>query len=93
MRMQIVRVDLASRRRWRTHMDVVSWWLGGSPSSAVDPGALDLGADLRSVQRFSRHADRRTLIRHDDVGRDLGGDVAPLVGASLTAGGSGETFE
>ncbi len=45
--------------------------------------ALDLGADLRSVQRFSRHADVRTLARYDDNRTDLGGKVAEMVAGSV----------
>jgi integrase/recombinase XerC len=35
--------------------------------------------DIRTVQRFSRHADPKTLLRYDDCRRDLAGDVARLV--------------
>ncbi len=42
--------------------------------------ALDAtGGDVRTVQRFSRHADTRTLLLYDDRRRDLAGDVAKLV--------------
>lgn len=42
--------------------------------------ALDLlGGDIRSVQRFSRHADPKTVMRYDDQRRDVAGDVAKLV--------------
>ncbi len=42
--------------------------------------ALDAtGGDVRTVQRFSRHADPRTLLLYDDRRRDLAGDVAKLV--------------
>lgn len=44
--------------------------------------ALDL-APIRSVQRFSRHADPKTLMVYDDDRRDLGGDVARLVAAKI----------
>lgn len=37
--------------------------------------------DVRTVQRFSRHADTRTLLLYDDRRRDLAGDVAKLVAA------------
>jgi integrase/recombinase XerC len=37
--------------------------------------------DIRTVQRFSRHADPKTLLRYDDCRRDLAGDVANLVAA------------
>jgi integrase/recombinase XerC len=42
--------------------------------------ALDkTNGDVRTVQRFSRHADPRTLLLYDDRRRDLAGDVARLV--------------
>ncbi len=42
--------------------------------------ALDAtNGDVRTVQRFSRHADPRTLLVYDDRRRDLAGDVAKLV--------------
>lgn len=42
--------------------------------------ALDAtGGDVRTVQRFSRHADPRTLMLYDDKRRDLAGDVARMV--------------
>lgn len=45
--------------------------------------ALDLGADVRTVQRFSRHRDIRTLAKYDDNRADLGGQVAALVAGTL----------
>jgi integrase/recombinase XerC len=46
--------------------------------------ALDAtSGDLRRVQRFSRHADVRTLQVYDDNRTDLGGEVAKLVAARL----------
>jgi integrase/recombinase XerC len=42
--------------------------------------ALDrTNGDVRTVQRFSRHAEPRTLLLYDDRRRDLAGDVARLV--------------
>jgi integrase/recombinase XerC len=38
--------------------------------------ALDLGADVRAVQRFSRHKDIRVLLKYDDNRTDLGGGIA-----------------
>jgi integrase/recombinase XerC len=38
--------------------------------------ALDMGMDLRSVQRFSRHKNLATLQKYDDNREDLGGQVA-----------------
>lgn len=44
--------------------------------------ALDAtNGDLRSVQRFSRHRDPRSLLPYDDNRQDLGGKVAELVAA------------
>ena len=45
--------------------------------------ALDLtGGDVRAVQRFSRHRNAQTLLRHDDSRQDLAGDVARRVAAA-----------
>jgi integrase/recombinase XerC len=42
--------------------------------------ALDrTNGDIRTVQRFSRHADPRTVMRYDDCRLDRAGDVAKLV--------------
>jgi hypothetical protein len=42
--------------------------------------ALDkTNGDVRTVQRFSRHADTRTVLLYDDRRRDVAGDVAKLV--------------
>ena len=42
--------------------------------------ALDLtGGDVRSVQRFSRHRDLRTLVIYDDSRRDDAGRIAAMV--------------
>jgi integrase/recombinase XerC len=47
--------------------------------------ALDcMAGDVRSVQRFSRHKDIRTLSVYDDNRRDLGGEVAKKVAASVS---------
>lgn len=40
---------------------------------------LDSGAGLREAQRFSRHADPRTLMRYDDNRADIAGDMARRV--------------
>lgn len=46
--------------------------------------ALDLTkGDVRAVQRFSRHRDLRVLNVYDDNRRDLAGDVARLVAATV----------
>jgi integrase/recombinase XerC len=47
---------------------------------------LDLTGDLRAVQRFSRHADVRTVGKYDDNRADLGGQVAQLVAGSAALG-------
>ncbi len=42
--------------------------------------ALDrTGGNVRTVQRYSRHADPRTLLRYDDARTDAAGQVARLV--------------
>lgn len=44
--------------------------------------ALDLTrGDIRAVQRFSRHADPRTVVLYDDARTDTGGEIAKLVAA------------
>ena len=45
--------------------------------------ALDGGADLRAVQRYSRHADLKTVMIYDDSRADLAGDVARKVAATV----------
>lgn len=46
--------------------------------------ALDLsGGNVRAVQKFSRHADLRTLQVYDDNRADLGGDIARRVAAGI----------
>lgn len=48
--------------------------------------ALDLtGGDVRAVQKFSRHKDLRVLNLYDDSRRDLGGQVAQMVAASVSS--------
>lgn len=44
---------------------------------------LDAGAGLREAQRFSRHADPRTLMRYDDNRTDIGGEMARRVSDML----------
>jgi integrase/recombinase XerC len=49
---------------------------------AAITAALDLtGGDVRKVQRFSRHADVRTVALYDDAREDLAGEVARRVAA------------
>jgi integrase/recombinase XerC len=38
--------------------------------------ALDSGASIRDVQRFSRHADPRVVLRYDDNRQDIAGQLA-----------------
>ena len=45
--------------------------------------ALDAGADLRAVQRYSRHADLKTVMAYGDNRADLAGDVARKVAATV----------
>jgi hypothetical protein len=46
--------------------------------------ALELsGGNYRAAQKFSRHADPRTLLRYDDNREDLGGKIAQTVAASF----------
>jgi len=45
--------------------------------------ALDQGADLRHVARFSRHLDMNVLMRYDDNRSDLGGVVAQRVADAM----------
>lgn len=45
-------------------------------------GALDAGADVRSVRVFSRHRKIETVLRYDDSRKDLGGEVARKVAGS-----------
>ena len=48
--------------------------------------ALDLThGDVRSVMRYSRHQDMKTVAIYDDNRKDLGGDVAKLVASSTQA--------
>ncbi len=55
----------------------------GLRHSAITAGLDKTKGDLRAVQRFSRHADWRTLARYDDNRSDLGGEVASLVAAEI----------
>jgi integrase len=58
-------------------------WPHGLRHTAITE-ALDLtGGNVRAVQRFSRHRDVRVLERYDDNRRDLGGEVAKQVAASV----------
>jgi len=58
-------------------------WPHGLRHAAITE-ALDLtGGNVRAVQRFSRHRDVRVLERYDDNRRDLAGEVAKQVAASV----------
>jgi integrase len=58
-------------------------WPHGLRHAAITE-ALDLtGGNVWAVQRFSRHRDVRVLERYDDNRRDLGGEVAKQVAASV----------
>src|SRR6266571_4543544 len=58
-------------------------WPHGLRHTAITE-ALDLtGGNDRAVQRFSRHRDVRILERYDDNRRDLAGEVAKQVAASV----------
>ena len=60
-------------------------WPHGLRHAAITE-ALDLtGGNVRAVQRFSRHRDVRILERYDDNRRDLAGEVARQVAASVQA--------
>ena len=49
---------------------------------AAITAALDAtNGDVRRVQRFSRHADARTLLIYDDARSDMGGEIAALIAA------------
>lgn len=51
----------------------------GLRHSAITAALDATRGDVRAVQRFSRHADLRTLQRYDDNRADLAGEVARLV--------------
>ena len=45
--------------------------------------AFDLGKDIRTVARYSRHRNIQTLVMYDDNRQDLGGQVAAEVAATV----------
>jgi integrase/recombinase XerC len=62
-------------------------WPHGLRHAAITE-ALDLtGGNVRAVQRFSRHRDVRILERYDDNRRDIAGEVAKQVAASVPGEG------
>lgn len=52
---------------------------------AAITAALDQGHDLRSVQRFARHANPATILIYDDNRCDFGGEIASLLAEGLGA--------
>ena len=51
----------------------------GLRHAAITEALEATGGDIRSVQKFSRHRDIRTLVVYDDSRRDMAGDVARLL--------------
>lgn len=51
----------------------------GLRHSAITQALEVTGGNVRAVQRFSRHADLRTVLVYDDARADLGGEVAGKV--------------
>src|SRR5215211_2283763 len=49
------------------------WSIAPGSAHAAVTDALDRGVDVRTVQRFSRHTDLKTLLIYDDNRADLGG--------------------
>lgn len=58
------------RRRLRPH---------GLRHQAITEALDRTGGDVRKVQRFSRHADLKTLVVYDDKRRDGAGEVSKLI--------------
>lgn len=55
----------------------------GLRHSAITLALETTGGDVRSVAKFSRHRDVKTVLLYDDNRRDLGGDVAKRVAAAV----------
>lgn len=55
----------------------------GLRHAGITRGLDPTGGDVRSVQKFSRHASLQTLIRYDDNRSDMAGAVAALVAGSI----------
>ena len=58
-------------------------WPHGLRHAAITEALDPTGGNVRAVQRFSRHRDVRILERYDDNRRDLAGEVAKQVAASV----------
>ncbi len=56
---------------------------------AAVTAALDSGADVRAVQRFSRHRSLQTVVRYDDNRQDLAGGVARKLAEGLGPAAAG----
>lgn len=63
----------------------VTTWPHGLRHAAITM-ALDNGADVRHVRRFSRHAGLDVLLHYDDNRQDLGGKVAQQVADTMSPG-------
>ncbi len=55
----------------------------GLRHAAITEALEVTGGDVRKVQRFSRHRDVRTVALYDDNRRDIAGEVARIVAASV----------
>jgi integrase/recombinase XerC len=53
----------------------------GLRHEAITRALKQTNGNIRTVQRFSRHKDARTVLIYDDNRQDLGGEVAELVAA------------
>jgi integrase/recombinase XerC len=58
-------------------------WPHGLRHASITEALDATGGNIRAVQRFSRHKDVRVIERYDDNRRDLAGDVARKVAASV----------
>jgi integrase/recombinase XerC len=57
----------------------------GLRHTAITSALNKTGGNTREVQKFSRHADQRTLGLYDDARRDMAGEIAEMV-SDLTDG-------
>jgi len=73
--------DVGLEAKTRTH---------GLRHAAITDALDATGGDIRSVQRFSRHRDPRSLIPYDDNREDLGGQIAELVASRANGDGDGD---
>ncbi len=58
----------------------VKAWPHALRHSAITEALDKAGGDVRKVQQFSRHKDIRTVVKYDDNRRDVGGEIAELLG-------------